>query len=426
MGGNFEVSQLQNKLGTCGDLFDILRPGLQIIFIFSQMYFIFLNQKMNIYKRKFVSRLGLMHLFATNICILLRVVIAETHRDMIGTDILDRYERSSESNISEELINEQLIAEDSLNSSESSIILLCDNQIIYNLKEDSSPYLYPCLAQFCLVCSVVIFVMWSSVAREHQQYQLFKESRPIKNTGVCGDFQKYSVDCNGSSTGLFCGIIMVVIMIVSLILLFVFNSSTLPELAWIGEHISSISKLLLYSVTSIAVFTAIVKTKTLWYDASRTSKLDHILLLISQMGVLLKATCNLVAQALSIVGTEYWPLISLFTEATIILQTLLQSVFILDVSCRFAATNSHVKHKPGRQLVTFLLVCNLALWVVNIIEIKQPGPLPVGFFTLNWAWPVLSHITSPLSMLYRFYSAVCLYEIWRTSYKYKVTNVDFI
>ena len=95
MGGNFEVSQLQHKLGTCGDLFDILRPGLQIIFIFSQMYFIFLNQKMNIYKRKFVSRLGLMHLFATNLCILLRVVITETYQDIMVNDIKKRQERSS-------------------------------------------------------------------------------------------------------------------------------------------------------------------------------------------------------------------------------------------------------------------------------------------------------------------------------------------
>ena len=36
-------------------------------------YFIFLNQKMNIYKRKFVSRLGLMHMLASNLCIWIKV-----------------------------------------------------------------------------------------------------------------------------------------------------------------------------------------------------------------------------------------------------------------------------------------------------------------------------------------------------------------
>lgn len=54
-------------------LFRFLRPSLQLVFIFFQMYFVFLNQKMNIYRRKFTTRLGLMHLIATNICVWLKV-----------------------------------------------------------------------------------------------------------------------------------------------------------------------------------------------------------------------------------------------------------------------------------------------------------------------------------------------------------------
>ena len=50
-----------------------LRPSLQLVFIFFQMYFVFLNQKMNIYRRKFTTRLGLMHLIATNLCVWLKV-----------------------------------------------------------------------------------------------------------------------------------------------------------------------------------------------------------------------------------------------------------------------------------------------------------------------------------------------------------------
>ena len=45
MGGLFEVGFLNNHLSTCGDIFNILRPTLQIAFVFFQMYFIFLNQK---------------------------------------------------------------------------------------------------------------------------------------------------------------------------------------------------------------------------------------------------------------------------------------------------------------------------------------------------------------------------------------------
>ena len=58
-----------------------------MVFVFFQMYFVFLNEKvvtiflqlcdisiqMNIYKRRFLSRLGLMHMVATNLCVWLKV-----------------------------------------------------------------------------------------------------------------------------------------------------------------------------------------------------------------------------------------------------------------------------------------------------------------------------------------------------------------
>ena len=58
-----------------------------MVFVFFQMYFVFLNEKvvtiflqlcdisiqMNIYKRRFLSRLGLMHMIAANLCVWLKV-----------------------------------------------------------------------------------------------------------------------------------------------------------------------------------------------------------------------------------------------------------------------------------------------------------------------------------------------------------------
>ena len=67
----------------CNNLFSLLRPVLQMLFVFVQMYFIFLNQKMNIYKSKFVSRFGLMHMIATNLCIWFNVLILETSHEIM-------------------------------------------------------------------------------------------------------------------------------------------------------------------------------------------------------------------------------------------------------------------------------------------------------------------------------------------------------
>ena len=89
----------------CKNLFSVLRPVLQMPFVFVQMYFIFLNQKvkyllslkgyvfteplyiffqMNVYKNKLITRFGLMHMIATNLCVWLHVLILETHHEIAG------------------------------------------------------------------------------------------------------------------------------------------------------------------------------------------------------------------------------------------------------------------------------------------------------------------------------------------------------
>ena len=80
IGGIFEIENNSENLLSCGATLNAARPFLQLVFIFSQMYFIFLNQdqkvilkdtslyildmlnlsQMNIYKRKLISRPGLM------------------------------------------------------------------------------------------------------------------------------------------------------------------------------------------------------------------------------------------------------------------------------------------------------------------------------------------------------------------------------
>ena len=61
---------------------------------------------------------------------------------------------------------------------------------------------------------------------------------------------------------------------------------------------------------------------------------------------------------------------------------------------RFAYTPSHIRHKPGQQVVTFLLVCNLAMWMVNMLETNRasasfsqvsniPEHLKINLFEMN-------------------------------------------
>ncbi|GIY73817.1 proton channel OtopLc [Caerostris extrusa] len=58
----------------CYNIFLGLNPILQMIFTFAQMYFIFVNARLNIQKFKVVARFGLMHIIATNLCVWIRTV----------------------------------------------------------------------------------------------------------------------------------------------------------------------------------------------------------------------------------------------------------------------------------------------------------------------------------------------------------------
>lgn len=68
----FVEMSLDVNLEECEDALPVTRAILQMIFIFTQMYFIFTNHKMNIFKIRPLAHFGLMHMIATNLSIWLR------------------------------------------------------------------------------------------------------------------------------------------------------------------------------------------------------------------------------------------------------------------------------------------------------------------------------------------------------------------
>jgi hypothetical protein len=56
-----------------------------------------------------------------------------------------------------------------------------------------------------------------------------------------------------------------------------------------------------------------------------------------------------------------------FAEIMSLLQTSLQTLFILNVSWRRCRGQQQNRTKPGREIVTFLIVTNMALWFINTL-----------------------------------------------------------
>uniref|UniRef100_A0A914WZR4 Uncharacterized protein n=1 Tax=Plectus sambesii TaxID=2011161 RepID=A0A914WZR4_9BILA len=76
--------------------------------------------------------------------------------------------------------------------------------------------------------------------------------------------------------------------------------------------------------------------------------------------------------------------------------------------------------KPGKQVITFLLVANVALFLMNTFEAQKAGISPeiVHFYGIQ-SWVMFVRSCAPLTIFYRFHSSVCFAEVWKHCYTVK-------
>ena len=258
--------------------------------------------QMNIYKRKFVSRLGLMHMIATNLCIWIKVVILETKHEIIAS-----YHGENDSSLNRTQLAHAAHASD---------YVKCGSDIMQKVLEDSSRFLFPCTIEFSLICAAILFIMWKNVGLEHVRYKQIRHRflESSEDSRIEKRNQHYSVDCSHANNGMFCGIIILVTTIISLIVFFVFISNVDPKLQNIAVQVASFSELFLYSLTTVAVLIGMFQMKKLWYDISRKLELDNFLLIIAQTGVIIYAT-------FSVVGT-FFQVLTNFCYDTLLISSL--------------------------------------------------------------------------------------------------------
>lgn len=116
--------------------------------------------------------------------------------------------------------------------------------------------------------------------------------------------------------------------------------------------------------------------RELRYVRSRNLELDSILLIVAQTG-------SFIYNVFTIIGGHFTmkknTALVLITALASLIQVLFQTLFILDASKRSAVNSEQARRKPGREVVTFLLVTNLAMWSVG----REGEPLSVihSFFS---------------------------------------------
>ncbi|XP_054156603.1 proton channel OtopLc-like [Oppia nitens] len=454
-------------------------PGCHVAFTFIQLYFIFMNSRVYIKRHKLIARFGLMHMIATNICVWLHVLIQETkHQIMVivnpntthgvgglGPDFSIAWEHVDDvvEEISEDYLesigpsgplhhhqhqqqqqqqlmsNHQIVRRSLADHSIHMTHGECRrSNVIGDLVRDASQFLFPCTIEYSLICAAILYIMWkgvhdrksntnrphtvtssgggggSSHHHSHQQQDSHSMSTTIVHT--IHHRHHYQVDCAKAHKGLFTGIFLLVISIISLILFFVFIKK--PQFRHLAVLQAHIIELFIYCINAIACLIAIFQVRHMPYNRHRNAELDNILLIVAQIGLY-------IFTMFSVIGAQFFTLqqntrLVLINASACLIQATLQTIFILDASHRYAVTNDQMRRKPGREMVTFLLVCNFAMWSINTLETRRADSNPVQMhFYGFWAWTIITHVTMPLTIFYRFHSTVCLCDIWKRTYKMK-------
>ncbi|XP_028037621.1 proton channel OtopLc-like [Bombyx mandarina] len=443
--------------GDCQLTIVAVKPVLRILYLVAQTVFIFsYTDVLDPMRGVVIDRFGLMHLIATNVCEWLNVVVQDTRDDIVDVaydqPILFRYANISghkQIDINDKLDNltiEEIVDYPKpllsvfnnnrtdigsvsknlsfkyFNATMNNDIWICNvSDMITPLIRNVNPYLRPCGVEYSLLCSVIIAVIWNDLCTVPGS-KPSKKSKAFKEIKQCCARVKsnnhFSVDCGSAHKGLFMGIAVLAGTIVSLMLFNgLFQKKQHVELALLQINIW---ETILFVLMTIASAACIQRMRALPLRKAVSSlQLEHALLLVTQCGVYLY-------YLFQIIGTGF--LLKRYSEGSratriisplcAVIQSSCQTLLVLDAWARRSTSNG--RQRPGRQLITFLLVGNFALWLLNRVKNGRAEfhPLQMEFYGV-WAWTLITHVSAPLLVCYRFQATVCLYEVWKNSYKRK-------
>lgn len=423
----------------CIDITQVIRPVVQLAFTFIQLYFIFLNSKMCIHKYKVFARFGLMHMVATNLCVWLRVIVEETIREIhehVHLPHGNRYHRSNNSNhhptgvtyaptttvhvsfmdMEDESGEGPTYVQNNHSGEHGHEVAAVDCQkkeIISQVVEAASPFLYPCTIEYSLIAAGILYIMWRNIGAEDPPMTPEDQQNHIEGMKKQ---HRHTVDCAGANRGLFFGIFTLVGVIISMIVFFVLvDKEEYNNTAVMVVHISEV---VLYFLALVAVTVAAIRIRDMNFHHERDNSLDEILLLGSLVGVLLFCVFSIVAGRYNV--DSYGGLLIVASSVLIMVEAVVQTVFILNGLRRSSRIPLHESKKPGRECITYLLVCNVAMWGINTFEVMRSDSNPVAMEFYGFLpWSIITHISTPLAIFHRFHSTVCLASIWLDAYKIK-------
>ncbi|XP_014230923.1 otopetrin-1-like [Trichogramma pretiosum] len=424
-----------------------VHPVLHGLFTFLQMHFLFVNSQVLVEKFGLAARFGFTHLAATNIAVWVRLVIWDsaqewtyfvhvaqrgpltssstlnlrgfpeslTRQSINGKFQYQIHQRQAEryEPISQEQISQVVALQECLNTNS-----------LGQLWTSSMPFLYPFIVQFSLIAAAVTFVMGQNVGKSSRAlHKKFHSMKDLPSSSRVG--------CDGSSKGLFLGILcMVAGIVVILIFLVVRDDENFPATTLTCLTCGTLIGIL--ALSGVMTASGLVQIRQMSVVTRSPAQLDSMLSNVALFGVQLYSIFTIVVCACSLfnlpdTGEEINKDIEdmrlrhtmlLATSVLQLLQCFAQSTLIGEASKRCCITRFQILAKPGRQVITFLLFSNTVLWAFDTVITQNwiSQELQLRFFGVL-AWGIISRIGLPLLIFYRFHSCILLLEAWNKCYR---------
>ncbi|XP_064622432.1 proton channel OtopLc-like [Lineus longissimus] len=398
--------------------FELLAHTSQAVFTMLQLFFFFKHSKISINHHKALSRFGLMHLVATNVGVWLQTLVRESvhsshhqeshdnevHDDVIGGNVTtahDRVRREAQGNVDiGHFPNSSCAGPPTLGA----------------IMSVATPFLYPFVIEYSLIAAVATYVIYTNIglakksSQEETMTPLDLMGREINlKTG-------FSVDCHRSSKGLFLGIAIVATVVTTTVMFMVFHEQ--HEMRHVGNMMYYYTDSGLLFIAFLGVIYTAFQVKKLTFVQNASNGPDEILLSVALVGVYTFDVLSLVwafytHDLHNIFAALVRPLLS-SVQATV------QVIFIQDGIRRQSTDIDLLLRKPGQEGVIFLLMTNVALWILYTFQTRTVYSDPDGYrYLLSQVWLIVTYICTPLVIFFRFHSTACLADIWKSAYNRK-------
>ncbi|XP_022672950.1 uncharacterized protein LOC111255342 isoform X3 [Varroa destructor] len=282
-------------------------------------------------------------------------------------------------------------------------------------------FLQPFTVEYNIILAGVWFIVWQNIGRG-PEIQIRRES--ICTTGQDARYQSnlvVSADCHASNKGLFAGLFLLLVSVVALVIAQEAQRSNegSPQVVLVQERfrraelmIFLVQDNILVIVALLAVCWAYWQIRTLDFSVHPITLLDDVLLYVPLPFFFLYFFMSMIADVYS------QKLSRVSSNVITVIQVVLQTLFLSDGLRRCSNQRRHQFLKPGRELVTFLIICNITMWVTTTFKTdtqheSESAELIFG----KSCWILIKHATLPLMLFYRFHSSVCLSDIWKSAYE---------